>query len=71
VKVALGLRHIIRVCSSSQQARVVEAARRLLANAEQIRQSGINLQGNVFTCLTHSWRARQDLGPGSIPPHAS
>ena len=46
VRVALGVRHIIRVCSSSEQAKVIAAAQRLLDNADAIKRLGLNLAGD-------------------------
>ena len=56
VRQALGLQHVIRVCPSSEQVKVIAAAKRLLAHAYQIRQSNINLEGDFL-------RHNQCLGP--------
>ena len=55
VRQQLGMRHVIRVCSSAEHAKVMAAAERLLEHADIIRQSGINLAGmalpeNEFAC---------------------
>ena len=45
VRQVLGVRHVIRVCSSAEHAKVMAAAERLLEHADVIRQSGVNLAG--------------------------
>lgn len=45
VREALGAKHVIRVCSSYEQDKVLSAARRLLESAPAIRAAGVNLEG--------------------------
>ena len=57
VRQVLGVRHVIRVCSSAEHAKVMAAAERLLEHADVIRRSGVNLAGMTlpkaqFTCYT-------------------
>lgn len=51
VREALGARHVIRVCASSDQSQVLSAAKRLLDNAEEIHAAGINLAGELVAAL--------------------
>jgi hypothetical protein len=44
VKFALGAKHVIRVCSSKDQDKVIRAAQRLLDNASVIR-AAVDLSG--------------------------
>lgn len=51
VRKELGLKHIIRVCASTEQAKVVEAARRLLKYQHQMKAAGIKLEGELSAGL--------------------
>lgn len=50
LKQEMGLKHVIRVCASSEQDKVVDAAKRLLQHQKQFKAAGIKLEGQCNAC---------------------